>query len=176
MILLSLQGCMGGPKLYFQSLDFDLRESNPDIEVLNYQYCISENDCFRMSRGYVGRGAGIQQSHYAGPMPRGTSWYVKWRVKPTGAVYEERIDLANRLPEDVTDGSFTFRFVDSRLHVYLSLPDKEWRPDPSRQEPVNRYLHLKQYEIYPAQPQWQSPLPADAAGDAHRPGGEGVRP
>ncbi len=60
----------------------------------------------------------------SGMMPRGEYLYVKWRVKATGEVYEDKVDLTHRLPADMTNYGLHFAIFGSQLYVYLFPPEK----------------------------------------------------
>ena len=81
----------------------------------------------------------------------GGSLFVKWRIKSTGAVHEDTVDLRPRLPPDITDHRVHFIVRGSRLHVYLISP----RHRPPDMPPIGprAYRYLKATVIYPDQPQ-----------------------
>ena len=65
-----------------------------------------------------------QQSNVHGPMRQGDSLYVKWRLRTTGEIYEDTVDLRNRLPQDITNHRIYFTIKSSQLFVYLIPPQK----------------------------------------------------
>jgi len=66
----------------------------------------------------VGKGPG---SCSVGAAPLADFLYVKWRDRPTGQVYEERVDLKRRLPPPKTiERSIIYWLIeDNQLYVYL---------------------------------------------------------
>lgn len=103
----------------------------------------------------------------SGPMPIGEFLYVKWRIKATGEVFEDRVDLRELLPKNLTNHDLTFSIDGKQLHVYVAtpFPRKLTRTDPSRPWAVSEkptHLSWKSerywvYEIYPALEQYPTP-------------------
>jgi hypothetical protein len=83
-----------------------------------------------------------------GPMPVGDFLYIKWRIKATGKVLEDRVDLRPLLPRDMTDYELTFVPNERQLYVYLVTPTVRSAKQPP---PLPTYLSLDRvtYEIYP---------------------------
>ena len=57
-----------------------------------------------------------------GYIPVGEYLYVKWRVKETGEVLSERVDLRPILPYDMDHHTVTFVIDGRQLYVYLVTP------------------------------------------------------
>ncbi|MDD5372794.1 MAG: hypothetical protein PHO62_05150 [Sulfurimonas sp.] len=140
---LSLGGCMT-KDLVNHTFEFDARSESPDIQILYYQYGNSKqpgaNDD---TRQYVG---------ISGSMLRGDFLYVKWRIKATGEVIEDTVDLRNRLPRNIENCTIHFLVKERQLYVYLvsAKPNK----NPWIKSPLRMYTHLQVDEIYPAQPKF----------------------
>ena len=85
-------------------------------------------------------------------MPLGDFLYVKWRVKATGEVFEERVDLRDRLPRDMTDHELTFVIDDKKLYVFVVTPQKQTTN--LKQRPQKTWLsrYNLAYEIFPQKP------------------------
>ena len=155
IIQFALQSCaIGRQTMIHHSFDFDLRKISPDVEVLDFQYGDSRQTGTCAPRSMVKRGVGGIQYGTTGFMPRGEFLYVKWRIKSTGQIYEDRVDLSDRLPTDITDYRITFFMKGPQLYVYLISPRTDRRPESWPKGPIEIYDYLKQYEIYPAQPSW----------------------
>jgi len=113
----------GQPKLVWHEFSFDGWYDNKwaeKVDLLAYSY----GDQYRMVRDEVkppkerlGQSAGVN-----GPMPVGEFLYVKWRIKTTGEVLEDRVDLRPLLPKDMTDYVLTFVPDERQLYVYLVTP------------------------------------------------------
>lgn len=152
-VQLSLLSCASGRQtMYFHSFEFDMRKISPDMEVLDYQYGGSRQTATCMPEGMLKRGVAIKQHGIGGFMPRGEFLYVKWRSKSSGQVYEDRVDLSRLLPSDLTDYTVTFFMKESQLYVYLISPDEDRRPEYWPKGPIRMYHHLKQYQLYPGEP------------------------
>lgn len=83
-------------------------------------------------------------------MLRGDFLYVKWRNERTGQVYEDTVDLRQRLPADIAKHRIHFIIKGPQLYVYLISPE----PRPPNM-PVNgprMYRNLKSTLIYPGKP------------------------
>jgi hypothetical protein len=96
-------------------------------------------------------------------MPVGEFLYVKWRIKATGEIFEDRVDLRERLPKNMTNHTLTFSIDEKQLHVFVATPFPRNPKDEKHIVPnypkVNFYkpTHLTwlsaygmTYEIYPA--------------------------
>ena len=81
-------------------------------------------------------------------MELGEDLYVKWRVKSTGAIYEDTVDLRRRLPRDITGQRLYFIAQGAQLHVYLISMNERRPPDMPAVGP-KMYSHMKVVEIYP---------------------------
>jgi hypothetical protein len=154
LIQLALQSCaIGRPAMVFHSFSFDLGYDSPDAQVLDYRYGNDKGE-IHMNRGMVQRGQGGMQYGTSGDLPRGDFLYVKWRIRSTGQVYEDRVDLTHRLPADIADHRITFFMKGPQLYVYLISAEEDRRPESWPEGPIRLYRHLKQYQIYPGQPAW----------------------
>jgi hypothetical protein len=115
-------GCATGPSLVNHSFSFDARWDSPDIEILEYRY--GDNPMTR-TPNYRAKDGGIRQSlGVNGPFPRGDSLYVKWKLKSSGAVHEDTVDLRERLPRDMTNHRIYFVVDGHQLRVFLISPEK----------------------------------------------------
>lgn len=169
LALVGLSACATGPRLTDHAFSFDARRDSPNAEVLNYRYGDSNLPGTRIPLALLREGGASGGTGINGPMPRGDSLYVKWRIKATGVVYEDTVDLKSRLPEDITRHHIYFIIKGPQLYVYLISPEKlNPNPCPSREElrrlgasglPDDRvfakYCNLKISAIYPDQPKSQ---------------------
>ena len=85
-------------------------------------------------------------------MLRGDFLYVKWRIKSTGMVYEDTVDLRNRLPADIKDHRVTFIIRGPHLYVYLIPPEGRKRAKGKPPNGPRMYEDLDTVTIYPDQP------------------------
>jgi hypothetical protein len=125
---LFFNACAAG-KFMDHSFSFDAFHESPEVEVLDYQYG-DKGDYeksgavglrpakYRLERGDVFQAGGV-----GGVIPKGDYLYVKWRIKGTGEVYEDRVELTRRLPKDITFYALHFVIQGSQLYVYLIPPD-----------------------------------------------------
>jgi hypothetical protein len=153
-LLLALSGCAGvtqaTPKLVFHSFSFngwDYADKWADtVDLLEYSY----GDQYRMvRRKALGPDDSLSpQAGVSGPMPVGDFLYVKWRIKATAEVVEDRVDLRPLLPRDMTEHELIFVIDGRQLYVYLVTPTPKHMGDPPI---LKTYLSLFNvtYEIYP---------------------------
>jgi hypothetical protein len=81
-------------------------------------------------------------------MPNGEYLYVKWRIKTTGELVADKVDLRNLLPRNMFDHSLTFVIDGRQLIVYLVTPKtKSMDAPPILKTTQSRYYVT--YEIYP---------------------------
>jgi hypothetical protein len=90
-----------------------------------------------------------QQSNVNGPMRLGESLYVKWRVKATGEIHEDTVDLRNRLPRSMTDHRIYFVIKGPQLYVYLVPPEEKKLPAGAPPNGPKIYRDLDVKTIYP---------------------------
>jgi hypothetical protein len=166
------------PKLYFHSFSFNVindakKYGQPDVDVLDYTYGDSHQLGTRVSKEEREMSSVFNLNAIAGPMPRGEFLYVKWRVKATGEVYEDRVDLRHRLPADVTNYGIRFLIDGAQLYVF-ALPPYEtkdvfgrvtvhgggWVRDIYYSDHYRDYK--QQHQIYPEIAKHAKALPAQA--------------
>ena len=81
-------------------------------------------------------------------MPVGEFLYVKWRLKSTGDVVDQRVDLRPLLPRDMKDHGLTFVIDGRQLYVYLITPQpKRVDEPPILRTTMSRFTVT--YEIFP---------------------------
>lgn len=175
--MVALVACASGPTQAFHSFKFDGRwDSNKwaeTVELLEYSY----GDKYAMVRDslehpdtpsrHLGRSSLPYSSGVSGPMPVGEFLYVKWRIKETGEVIEDRVDLRERLPKNMTNHALTFSIDGKQLHVFVAtpLPRKLTHTDPLRPwvvaEGPTHLTWLSEtrmtYEIYPTLESYPNP-------------------
>ena len=146
-----LVACASGPQVVDHAFEFNVGMDSPGIEVLDYaygnQYRMTRAEPHLVKEGRINQGTSID-----GAFPRGDFLYVKWRVKSRGEVFEDRVDLRNRLPADITRQTIRFTIKERQLYVYLVTRNR--RAEGSPAGPIRKYQDLEVIEIYPAQPKF----------------------
>jgi hypothetical protein len=170
LMLVWLTACASGPRVVDHAFEFSASSDSPGMEVLDFRYGDSKMPGTRASLDKLRNGRPTGGTGINGPMPLGDSLYVKWRIKSTGAVYEDTVDLKSRLPEDITGQRIYFIVSGPQLHVYLIGSERlNPNPCPSREElrrlgtsdaPWDKifstYCYRKITVIYPDQSQPQA--------------------
>jgi len=160
-LALILSGCVS-QTMVNHSFEFNAKWESPEIEILNYCYGLS--DSRRNCQGTLdSHGVGVndetlksgvipQQTSITGNLFRGDFLYVKWRIKDTGEILEDTVDLRDCLPRDIKDHRIHFMVKRNQLYVYLVSP----KPNKNRfaKPPLKMYSDLQVDEIYPAQPKF----------------------
>jgi len=82
-----------------------------------------------------------------GPIQRGDFLYVKWREKSTGSIYEDTVDLRQRLPADIKDHRIHFMIRGPQLYVFLISPQR--RPTGTKPTGPEVYSRYSTVLIYP---------------------------
>src|SRR5438128_1525557 len=95
--LVALVACASTGEIVEHSFAFNAALDSPDVEVMDYRYGESKQPGARNDHEQRDQGKSAQATGITGPMRRGDSLYVKWRMKSTGAVYEDTVDLRHRL-------------------------------------------------------------------------------
>lgn len=148
-LLIGIASCATGPRMANHAFSFDgfADKWSNQVDLLEYSY----GDQYRMVRGKVQP----QQERItpatgvSGTIPVGEFLYVKWRIKATSEVREDRVDLRPLLPRDMNDTELAFVIDDRQLYIYLAMK-KEPR-DHTLPQPLKTFLSkdLVTYEIYP---------------------------
>lgn len=127
--------CAAGPRLATHSFEFDARWDSPDIEILDYRYGNSKQHGTHPPEYVRQSGKVAQQTGTYGKMLVGDDLYAKWRIKSTGEVCEDTVDLKGRLPDDITNHRIHFIIKGPQLYVYLISPEKlASNPCPARDQ------------------------------------------
>ena len=128
--LLALAGCASRGDVVRHGFGFDFISDSPDAVLLDYRYGQSRNPV-RNPVAMANRGESNQGNGVFGAMLRGDDLYVKWRLKETGQVFEETVDLKSRLPADIENCDVYFLVRGAQLYVYLITPHKREKGEPS---------------------------------------------
>ena len=137
----------GGPRVYKLNVSFDFFSTNPDMEVLDYQFGDSEQTLTQMAEFRRREGLAIQRLGAGAYMPKPEYVYVKWRNMQTGEVFEGRADLRGHLPDGIDNYEITFFVKGPQLYVYLISPHYDRRPTDWPKGPTSSYR--KEWELYP---------------------------
>jgi len=119
LMLAWMSACASEPRLVDHAFSFDARRSSPDAEVLNYRYGDSNTPGARVQAYSLRDGKIPQAASINGAFPRGDTLYVKWRIKTTGEIFEDTVDLKSRLPDDITGNRIYFIIDGPQMYVYL---------------------------------------------------------
>jgi hypothetical protein len=132
-LFLFLTGCASGQgaKLVNHSFNFDGWHDGwqPTVQLLEYSYGDKEVSVRRKAPegDFLG-----YQSNVSGPMQVGDTLYVRWRLKSSGEVVDQRVDLRGKLPNDMTGHGLTFVIDGRQLYVFVVTP-QESKPGPAQQ-------------------------------------------
>lgn len=143
----ALSACAGGSRLVQHTFAFDVIADSPDVELLDYRYGTSKMPVTSPSDWALKAGKIRQQGGASGAMPVGDSLYVKWRVKTTGVVLSDTVNLVDLLPKNIANHELYFVIRGQQLHIYLVSPDS--RPANFPVVGPKKYQHQKVYSIYP---------------------------
>lgn len=146
----------------FHSLQFDPSRQSPNTEILYYQYGNSREHGLRTNSEDAAKGKSRQGINISGDLPVGEFFYVKWRNTQSGQVYEDRVDLASRIPFSIARQALHPIIEGSQLYLYLVSFDpvrpyftKEQAEEirvthkTPREKVFNFYLRNRVIQIYP---------------------------
>ncbi len=150
VLSIALTACASGPRLVQHSFSFNgrLDKWTSIVEILEFQYGDEYQMVHRKAEN-DGQSRVANNFHVAAPMPVGDFLFVKWRIKGTGEVIEDRVDLRRRLPKDISDHEITFVIEDRLLYVYLITPTKIRLNLVERPQRNFASLYRVTYQIYP---------------------------
>lgn len=101
------------------SFAFDAFRDSRDIEILQYRYGDDGGFNTRSTPDEIASGKAVMSANTTGEMLLGKDLYVKWRIKSTGQVYEDTVDLTSRLPFSMNRKRLRFIVEGARLYVYV---------------------------------------------------------
>ena len=148
LLVAAMSACATKPALVWHKFSFDgwFDGWAESADLLEYSY----GDQYRIVQDKVPpeRLRLRPQAGVNGPMPVGDFLYVKWRLKDTGEVLEDRVELRGVLPKDMFEHGLTFVIDGSQLYVYVMTPKAR---DSKLPRPLKTYLsrYNETYEIYP---------------------------
>ena len=172
----TLIACASGPdqqKIYSYQIHWNVATDapvygKPEVKVLDFAYGVA-NQFDIIPDKWLRNSFCADGCCDAVPMginaPLGDYLYFKWRVIATGEVFEDRVDLSKRLPQDMNNRGLYVLIAGTKLYVYLFPPmhNKELnRPDiitpgmgpapvkgQSYQDTLRESAYARQYQIYP---------------------------
>lgn len=162
--VLALTACATRGTMFNHSFSFDTIGDSPDIEVLDYRYGSSGAFATYANPEMIALGETFKRGGLFGAMPRADYLYVKWRIKTTGEIFEDKVDLSLRLPQDLEMLEVRFVVRGSQLYIFVNWPwdGKAWIEESYRSEylpvtgGIKRFNGHKQVQIYPDQPKLQN--------------------
>ncbi len=99
--------------------EFDLTKDGQHAVILDYKFSAGSKTLIAADREYAKSEKGYYGENVVGPMPRGTSLYVKWRDTVTGEVTEDTVDLVPLLPKNM-DGKTIYLMISGRqLQIFV---------------------------------------------------------
>lgn len=159
-LMVVMAGCATGPKVVLpvvpHAFSFDGLNDKwaNSVDLLAYAYGdqyhkVREDLAKPSSSLYAGKPGLPPTTGVNGPMPVGEFLFVKWRLKSTGEIFEERVDLRDRLPKDMADHELTFVIDSRQLHVFVVTPrrKKSFDEPPILKTWRSEFAHA--YEIFP---------------------------
>lgn len=110
------------------------KQKRTDTEVMDYHFSFGRNTSDGSTRKERAQVA-MTTTDEIGPLPRGQGLYVRWKVKSTGKVYEDAVNLEPLLPStDQNDRTYipegftiSFKVKGPKLYVYLHTYHGETR-------------------------------------------------
>ena len=158
LVLFALSACASNPATancsdnnrVNQSFSFSKLE-NLDIEILDFFYGTPNCPSIYNPDQYKNRGESMQGFSTSGPMRRAQKLYVKWRIKSTGQVLEDTVDLKGRLPTDMTNHRLHFIVRNTQLFVFVVTPEFRHKDLPPDDGPEVYSRLRKTLTIYPDQ-------------------------
>ena len=132
------------------SFIFDLRQDDQHAVILDYWYGNSRKDTWMHAPEQVTVEGDYMtmDSTWGAKVPRGTL-YVKWRDTETQKVYEDTVDLRQRLPKNIEDHTIYLMLKGAQLYVYLISPEGIKRPKNEIPNGPSMYNDLKIVTVYP---------------------------
>src|SRR6476660_750132 len=139
LVALAVAACASG-SVVNHAFSFDANGESPEVEVLDFLYGDSKLSMTRNPEYLRKQGKSLQGAGIYGEMLPGDFLYVKWRIRGTGHVYEDKVDLRHRLPADITNHRIHFIIKGPQLYVYLVTPEPRPKDVPPNGPRTYQYL------------------------------------
>ncbi len=97
--------------------EFDAISDSPGVEIMDYEYSTRKPSKEAYAR--IGGNGIAQQTGISGGFPRGDFVYMKWRVRSTGEIFEDRVDLRSRIPGNIKEKTIYCVIEGGQLYVLL---------------------------------------------------------
>ncbi len=144
--------CAMQPRVVDHSFEFNASWDSPDVEVLDYRYGDSKLPGAAPPNWALESGRIRQQTGVSGPMLVGDFLYVKWRIKATGEIHQETINLRQQLSRNIENHKIYFVIKGDQIFVYLISPEHIEPGSPLNN--LRKYRDRKYTIIYPDQPKY----------------------
>lgn len=145
----ALAGCASTSNMTTQAFSCDMWKDGWGTQATLLAYSYGDKEPMLRRQASDETGLACAGTVYM-PTPTAEFLYVKWRLKATGEVIEERVDLRGRLPQDMREQEVTFVIDGQRLYVYLVTPTRITQDLPNAPKKTWRSRYRVAYEIYPA--------------------------
>ncbi len=145
---MALSACATGPRGSYHTFSFDgwFDKWAPEVDLLAYDYG-GVYGMVRKTTEPEDRTLGYRTGVHA-TMPSGDYLYVKWRIKSTDEIVEDKVDLRKLLPQNMFEHTVTFVIDGHQLIVYLVTPKaKSMTAPPVLKTYLSKYNAT--FEIYP---------------------------
>ncbi len=118
-VCIGLSACASSLTLgSYSSFGFDFRKDKQDAVILDYHYGNAE--CFDQPAEFILKeGKELYFQSMGNFQCRIDFVYVKWKDRTTGNVYEDNVNLRNRLPRNIDGQEVYLMIKGSQLFVYL---------------------------------------------------------
>lgn len=101
------------------TFEFDAFRDSRDVEVLQYRYGDDGGFNTRTTQADMQAGTTRQAANTTGDMLLGKDLYVKWRIRSTGQVLEDTVNLESRFPYNMKQHRIRFIIEGAQLYVYV---------------------------------------------------------
>jgi hypothetical protein len=110
----TIAGCAVSPRIEIHGFHYDTLNESKGVEILAYNYGDS------WIKGPTRGSERNVRTRIVGYIPVGDYLYVKWKIKLTGEVLEERVDLRPLLPPDMRSQNVEFVIKEKILYIFLT--------------------------------------------------------
>ena len=119
ILALTLMACAVPSASTSHTFSFDALRDSKDVEVLQYRYGDDGGFETRSTATEILAGKPVLSANTTGEILVGKDLYVKWRIKSTGQILEDTVDLRSRIPFSIKRHNLRFIIEGNRLYVYL---------------------------------------------------------
>ena len=149
-LLMSAGLAQAGSEISY-GFEFDLTKDSQHAAILSYKYSAGSRVLISRKPSDFADFKGLYGESMRAPMPRGTSLQVKWKDTKTNEVFEDTVNLGNRLPKDMSEKIISLMIFGPQLYIFVTSDEPHVPGAPIIGPSIKK--RKTTIQIYPGRPQ-----------------------